>query len=78
VVVFESLLGTIKSEEPENGEYIVPVKRALIERVLRLNPGESLPERREYYLNQIARARAGEGAVVWWWRTEEGMDNLSE
>jgi len=78
VVVFESLLGTIKSEEPENGEYIVPVKRALIEKVLRLNPGESLPERREYYLNQIARARAGEGAVVWWWRTEEGMDNLSE
>jgi len=74
-VVFVSLLGTI-DKELENGEYIVPVKRALIERILRLGPGESLPKKRELYLNDIAQVRAAECGVVCWWGTKDDIRYL--
>ena len=74
-VVFVSLLGTI-DKELENGEYIVPVKRALIERILRLGPGESLPKKRELYLNDIAQVRAEECGVVCWWGTKDDIRYL--
>lgn len=67
-VVFASMIGGMGEETADSGGYVVRVDRVMIEKVLRLGAGESLPRDRVEYLEEVAEARAEEGGVLCWWR----------
>ncbi len=69
-VVFESLIGQYRGEKTSDGSCVVHVERGELDKVIRATPGKDLPKRRKTYLDEIGQARAKDGGVLWWWRSD--------
>jgi len=72
VTVFLAMIGNVSEDRSVNGEYVVPVKRIEVERVIQLDGRLTLPRSRQEYLREIAQSRSNDMGVLCWW--EERSD----
>jgi len=67
VSAFLSLIGNVSSDRSPKGEYLVPVTRVEIDRVVQVGEALRLPRPRTEYFREIAQSRAdGMGVLCWW------------
>lgn len=75
VTVFLTMIGNVREDRSANGEYVTPVARIEIERVIQLDRRLTLPRSRKQYLREIAQSRSNDMGVICWW---EGRSDWQE